>query len=183
MCALVNLNFVCNNTGGVWLRLWEESTAPLRYYKCSFGALTWTCAHLGADDVDSAPKTTSAITDFRVSGFLFKTYSYFNLQEVFFNNQVNIQSFLIDEHQTVQIFHRELEPELLHEQNKHFCPLFIFLNCFFPNKIVFLNTIAEKQTRTVKLNRNTNAAALGYCSSLPSGQMSQSEYSGVSHIP
>lgn len=48
------------------------------------------CAPLGADDIDAALKATSAITDFRVSEFLFKTYS-FNLQDFFLNNQVNIQ--------------------------------------------------------------------------------------------
>lgn len=48
------------------------------------------CALLRADDVDAAWKTTSAITDFRVSGFLFQTYSSLisrNLKK----NQVDIQ--------------------------------------------------------------------------------------------
>lgn len=52
---------------------------------------------------------------------------------------------------------------------------------------MFLSTDIEKQTRTVKITEiqmqlRINCAS-GYCSSLPSGQMSQSEYSGVSHIP
>lgn len=41
------------------------------------------CAPLGADDIDGAWKTTSAVTDLRVSEFLYKAYSSFNLQDIF----------------------------------------------------------------------------------------------------